>query len=41
MKVSKRNNLLALGPYLSAGIFIAALWGNCFWTWYLGMMGIY
>ena len=41
MKVSKRNNLLALGPYLSAGIFIAALWGNYFWTWYLGMMGIY
>lgn len=41
MKVSKRNNLLAMGPYLSAGIFIAALWGNRFWTWYLGMMGIY
>ena len=41
MKVSKRNNLLALGPYLSAGIFIAALWGSRFWTWYLGMMGIY
>ena len=41
MKVKKRNNLLALGPYLSAGIFIAALWGSRFWTWYLGMMGIY
>ena len=41
MKVSKRNNLLALGPYLSAGIFIAALWGSRFWAWYLGMMGIY
>ena len=41
MKVSKRNNLLAMGPYLSAGIFIAALWGNRFWAWYLGMMGIY
>lgn len=41
MKVSKRNNLLAMGPYLSAGIFIAALWGNRFWTWYLEMMGIY
>ena len=41
MKVNKRNNLLALGPYLSAGIFIAALWGSRFWTWYLGMMGIY
>ena len=41
MKVSKKNNLLAMGPYLSAGIFIAALWGDRFWTWYLGMMGIY
>ena len=41
MKVSKRNNLLAMGPYLSAGIYIAALWGDRFWTWYLGMMGIY
>ena len=41
MKVNKRNNLLALGPYLSAGIFIAALWGSRFWAWYLGMMGIY
>ena len=27
--------------YLSAGIYIAALWGDRFWTWYLGMMGIY
>ena len=41
MQVSTRNNLLALGPSLSAGIFIAALWGSRFWTWYLGMMGIY
>lgn len=40
MKVSKKNNLLAMGPYLSAGIWIAALWGNRFWSWYIGMMGL-
>lgn len=40
MKVSKRNNLLAMGPYLSAGVFIAALWGNHFWSWYLSCMGL-
>ena len=40
MKVSKRNNLLALGPYLSAGVFIAALWGDRFWGWYLSCMGL-
>ena len=40
MKVSKKNNLLAMGPYLSVSIYIAALWGNCFWSWYLGLMGL-
>lgn len=40
MKVSKKNNLLAMGPYLSAGIFIAALWGSHFWNWYMGLMGL-
>ena len=38
MKVSKKNNLLAMGPYLSLGIFIAALWGNHFWNWYMSLM---
>ena len=28
------------GPYLSAGIFIAALWGNSWIHWYMGMLGI-
>ena len=41
MKVSGEGHILAMGPYLSAGIYIAALWGDRFWTWYLGMMGIY
>ena len=40
MKISKKNNLLAMGPYLSAGGFIAALWGNHFWSWYMGLMGL-
>ncbi|MCR5473586.1 MAG: prepilin peptidase [Lachnospiraceae bacterium] len=28
MKVSKQDHVLAFGPYLAAGIFIASLWGN-------------
>lgn len=38
MKMSKKNNMLAMGPYLSAGVFIAALWGDCFWSWYMSCM---
>lgn len=38
MKVSKKNNMLAMGPYLSAGVFIAALWGDRFWSWYMSCM---
>ncbi len=35
-KGSKAEHVLAMGPYLSAGIFIAALWGDWIVTWYLG-----
>ncbi len=35
-KGSKAEHVLAMGPYLSAGIFIAALWGERIVTWYLG-----
>lgn len=35
-KGSKAEHVLAMGPYLSAGIFIAALWGDRIVTWYLG-----
>lgn len=28
MKIQKAEHMLAMGPYLSAGIFIAALWGE-------------
>lgn len=38
MKMSKKNNMLAMGPYLSAGVFIAALWGDRFWSWYMSCM---
>lgn len=36
MKVSKEDHVLAMGPYLSAGVFIAAMWGSQMLTWYLG-----
>ncbi|MDE7266039.1 MAG: prepilin peptidase [Lachnospiraceae bacterium] len=36
MKVSKAEHVLAMGPYLSMGIFIAALWGEQLLDWYLG-----
>lgn len=37
MKVYGAGRMLALGPYLSVGIFIAALWGNAMIDWYLGL----
>ena len=40
MKVSGETHVLAMGPYLSIGVMIAALWGNTFLTWYLGSMGL-
>ena len=35
MKVSGEGHVLAMGPYLSAGVAIADLWGNEFLQWYL------
>lgn len=35
MKVSKADHVLAMGPYLSAGLVIAIFWGNAFISWYL------
>lgn len=40
IRVSGAGHMLAMGPYLSAGIFIAALWGNSWIHWYMGMLGI-
>jgi leader peptidase (prepilin peptidase)/N-methyltransferase len=36
MKVSGSGHVLALGPYLSMGVFIAAVWGDSMIAWYLG-----
>ena len=38
MKLSGSGHVLAMGPYLSAGIFISALWGNRMIEWYLGLL---
>ena len=40
MKVTGADHVLAMGPYLSAGIFLAALWGNTWINWYLSLLGI-
>ena len=36
MKVSGEGRVLAMGPYLSMGVLIAALWGRRLLTWYFG-----
>lgn len=40
IKLTKAEHMLAMGPYLSAGIFITALWGNAMLEWYFGCLGI-
>ena len=35
MKISGEGHVLAMGPYLSAGVMVAALWGENFINWYL------
>lgn len=35
MKISGESHVLAMGPYLSMGVFIAMLWGNQMIEWYL------
>jgi leader peptidase (prepilin peptidase)/N-methyltransferase len=37
MKLSGADRVLAMGPYLSAGIAIAALWGEQMLNWYLNL----
>lgn len=36
--VTKNKTKFAMGPYLSLGIFVAMLWGDAFFDWYIGMM---
>lgn len=37
MRLTKADHVLAMGPYLAAGIFICALWGDKLIAWYLSM----
>jgi leader peptidase (prepilin peptidase)/N-methyltransferase len=38
MKISKAEHMLAMGPYLSAGLYLSMLIGERFMDWYLGML---
>lgn len=38
MKISGETHVLAMGPYLSMGIFIAAVWGNRIVEWYINLI---
>lgn len=40
MSVKKAGRMLAMGPYLSAGILLVALWGNAWINWYLSLLGL-
>ena len=40
MKISGEKHMLAMGPYLSIGVFLSALFGNALITWYLSLLGI-
>lgn len=39
MKISGEKHVLAMGPYLSIGVFLSALFGNALISWYLTMLG--
>lgn len=38
MKITKADHVLAMGPYLALGIFIASLFGNQIISWYLSLL---
>lgn len=38
MKISGESHVLAMGPYLSAGVFIAMLWGSRIIDWYFSFL---
>lgn len=40
MKVAGQDRVLAMGPYLSAGIAISALFGTTLISWYLSLYGL-
>ena len=37
MRISRAEHVLAMGPYLSIGVFVAAMWGSRMIDWYIGM----
>lgn len=40
MRISKKEHVLAMGPYLSAAIYLCALWGDMAIEWYLKQLQI-
>ena len=40
IRVQGAGRVLAMGPYLSVGILLAALWGNQWISWYLSLLGM-
>lgn len=40
IRVQGAGRVLAMGPYLSVGILVAALWGNQWISWYLSLLGM-
>lgn len=40
MKVAGADRVLAMGPYLAAGIWLAGLYGTGMINWYIGLLGI-
>lgn len=40
IKTQGAGRVLAMGPYLSVGILLAALWGNSWISWYLSLLGM-
>ena len=37
MAIKKADRYMSFGPYLSAGIYIAMIWGEQLVSWYLSM----
>lgn len=40
MRISKKNNELAFGPYLAIGIYVMFLFGDVLAEWYFSMLGL-
>lgn len=39
MRFSGQSHVLAMGPYLAAGVMLAVLWGESFLAWYMNLIG--